>query len=105
MAQFDVHRNKGPRRDGIPYLIVVQSRRFDDSGRRVVIPLLDGAALRSTDQTFTPTFSVEGKSVVLNPLQIASVSVATLGEHVASLASEGDRIIAAIDQLITRAWG
>jgi toxin CcdB len=70
MAQFDVHRNPGPQRAVIPYMVV----------------------------------EIEGTKVVLNPLQIVSVAVDRLGDLVVSLKDDGDRVIAAIDLLITRAW-
>ena len=40
MAQFDLHRNKGPRKDTIPYLVIVQSALFDGYRRRLVVPLV-----------------------------------------------------------------
>jgi toxin CcdB len=104
MAQFDVHRAKGAQRSGIPYVLIVQSRRFDFSGRRVVVPLLDAKLVQVSEQTLTPTLVVEGRNVVLNPLQIVSLPVDQLGDYVCSLESEGDRIIAAIDMLTSRAW-
>ncbi|CAO3452187.1 hypothetical protein [Azospirillum largimobile] len=53
----------------------------------------------------TPLFVIEGHDVILNPLQLASVPADQLGENVCSLAEDSDRIIAAIDLLISRAWG
>lgn len=53
----------------------------------------------------TPLFVIEGHDVILNPLQLASVPADQLGEKVCSLADDSDRIIAAIDLLISRAWG
>lgn len=47
---------------------------------------------------------VEGVEVVLHPLEIVSVTTEQLGERVTSLAQEGDRIISALDELLTRAW-
>ncbi len=105
MAQFDLHRNRSVARTGIPFLLVVQSQRFDASGRRVVVPLLPAEKVRSTEPSFTPTFTVEQRSVLLNPLQIISIPAEHLGEKIGSLAEEGDRIIAALDLLISRAWG
>lgn len=104
MAQFDVHRNTGAQMAAIPFVVVVQSRRFDSANRRVVIPLMLESALPSHDPRFHPVFEVEGKRVVLNPLHIASMPVQRLGDRVASLKNESDRVIAAIDLLITRAW-
>jgi toxin CcdB len=43
--------------------------------------------------------------VVLHPLEIVSVANENLGERVGSLAAEGDAIIAALGELITRAFG
>ncbi|CAO3357050.1 plasmid maintenance protein CcdB [Azospirillum melinis] len=105
MAQFDVHRNRTAARSGIPYLVIVQSQRFDASGRRVIAPLLPADRVESTDPSLTPKFLIEGKAVILNPIQLASVPTDQLGEKVCCLASDSDRIIAAIDLLISRAWG
>lgn len=104
MAQFDVHRNIGPQQAAIPYVVVVQSRRFDLARRRVVIPLVLESTVPALEPTLNPKFDVEGKTVVLNPLHIVSIAVDRLGEHVGSLKTDADRVIGAIDLLITRAW-
>ncbi|ENO86013.1 CcdB family protein [Thauera linaloolentis] len=106
MAQFDIHRNPGRNRDGIPYVVVVQSAIFDGFKRRVVVPLVRKSYLPTIDHPrFNPTFVIEGVSVVLHPLEIVSVPQETLGEPVASLVDQGARIIEALDELTTRAWG
>ena len=104
MAQFDVHRNTGSQNGALPYLVVVQSRRFDASRRRVVVPLALQSAGAGDEPRLSPTFEIEGKTVVLYPLHLVSIAVDRLGERVGTLRSEGDRIIGAIDMLITRAW-
>ncbi|WP_448206198.1 CcdB family protein [Azospirillum sp. sgz302134] len=104
MAQFDVHRNRSAARTGIPYLLLIQSRRFDESGRRVVVPLLDARLVRVAEPSFTPTLIVEDCKVVVHPLQIVSIPATYLGAFVGSVADKGDRIIAALDLLISRAW-
>jgi len=43
--------------------------------------------------------------VVLHPLETTSIAKDKLGKFVKSLANEGDRIIDALDELITRAYG
>lgn len=48
MAQFDVHRNKGPLKDSIPFVVVVQSSLFDTYRRRMVVPLVRRTALGSS---------------------------------------------------------
>jgi toxin CcdB len=106
MAQFDVHRNAGRHRDSIPFVVVAQSRLFDSYRRRVVIPLVRKAELgQIPDRRLNPTFKVKGIAVVLHPLEIVSVAKEHLGERVESLADEADAIIAALDELFSRAFG
>lgn len=103
MAQFDVHRNSGRHRDAIPFVVVVQSSLYDDYRRRVVVPLVDKSSIgKITNPRLNPTFRVKGRSVVLHPLEIVSVANESLGELVRSLDAEGDAIIAALDEMLTR---
>jgi toxin CcdB len=106
MAQFDVHRNVGRHKDSIPFVVVAQSRLFDGYRRRVVIPLVRKAELgKIPNPRLNPTFKVKGVAVVLHPLEIVSVANEHLGECVESLADESDAIVAALDELFTRAFG
>ena len=103
MAQFDVHRNTGRHRDTIPFVVVVQSSLYNNYRRRVVVPLVNKSSLgKVTNPRFNPTFRIKGQSVVLHPLEIVSVANENLGEIVESLEEEGDTIIAALDELLTR---
>jgi toxin CcdB len=103
MAQFDVHRNPGRHRDSIPFVVIVQSSLYDDYRRRVVVPLVNKSSLgKIANSRFNPTFRIKGKSVILHPLEIVSVARENLGELVESLKEEGDKIIAALDELLTR---
>jgi toxin CcdB len=105
MAQFDVHRNTGKHRDSIPFVVVVQSSMFDDYRRRVVVPLVRKAALgKISYASFNPTFKIKGVSVILHPLEIVSIPIEQLGELVESLSHESQRIMAALDELLTQAW-
>jgi toxin CcdB len=105
MAQFDVHRNLGKHRDAIPFVVVVQSSQFDDYRRRVVVPLVRKSAVgKLSHGTFNPTFKIRGTSVVLHPLELVSVPLEQLGDYVESLSEEGQQIIAALDELFSRAW-
>ncbi len=106
MAQFDVHRNVGRHKDSIPFVVVAQSRLFDDYRRRVVIPLVRKSELSQIpNPRLNPSFKVKGIAVVLHPLEIVSVANEHLGERVGSLAEEGDAIVAALDELFARAFG
>lgn len=64
---------------------------------------LDNAAAL-VGSSLNPAFTVEGIEVLLHPLEIVSVATEQLGEKVATLAQEGDRITGAMDELLTRAW-
>jgi len=106
MPQFDVHRNAGKSQDAIPYVVVVQSSLFDNYRRKVVVPLVRKTTLgKISNARFNPTFRIQGVTVVLHPLEIGSVPVERLGESIATLASEGNRIMDALDELLTRARG
>jgi toxin CcdB len=105
MAQFDVHRNIGKHKDAIPFVVVVQSSQFDDYRRRVVIPLVRKSLIgKLAHASFNPTFKILGMPVVLHPLEVVSIPVEQLGELVESLGEEGQQIVAALDELFTRAW-
>lgn len=105
MAQFDVHRNSGKHKDSIPFVVVVQSAQFDTYRRRVVVPLVRATAIGSIDfPGFNPTFKIRGTVVVMHPLEIVSIPVDQLGAVVGSLRDDSRLIIAALDELLTRAW-
>jgi len=104
MPQFDVHQNTGAHKDTIPFVVIVQSAQFDSYRRRVVVPLVKSAALGKISHTaFNPTFKIRGTSVVLHPLEIVSIPVNQLGALVGSLSEQGQLIVAALDELLTRA--
>jgi toxin CcdB len=103
MPQFDVHRNTSKHRDTIPFVVVVQSSLFDDYKRRVVVPLVKASVVGNiASPRFNPTFRIGKTAVVLHPLETVSVAIEHLGKPVGSLASEADRIIDAMDALLTR---
>ena len=97
MSQFDIHRNTGRNREAIPYVLVVQSSLFSRAQRRVVVPLVSveilGRVAQLPASSVNPVFDVEGRPVVLNPLEIVSIPLDALGEHVGSLAAQGDVVV------------
>ena len=109
MKQFDIYRNAGKNRVTIPYVVVVQSSCYRKSRRRVVVSLILAEELgKITDlpkSGINPRFIIEGVNVVLSPLDIVSVPIESLGVWVGSLAEDGDVIVAALDELFSRAWG
>lgn len=109
MAQFDVHRNKGPLKESIPFVVIVQSSLFVRYRRRMVVPLVRRTTLPSAAAAvgtrMNPVFNVKGTSVVLHPLDMVSVALDQLGAKVDSLAEHGQAIADALDELLTRSWG
>jgi len=106
VAQFDVHRNNGKQRDSIPFVVVVQSAIFDGYNRRVVVPLVRESELgAAAHPRLNPRFKIQNVAVALHPLQIVSVDKRMLADPVDSLAAESGRIIAALDELLSRARG
>lgn len=104
MTQFDVHCNIGRHRDDIPFVVLVQSSQYDGYRRRVVVPLVRKSVIgKIANPRFNPTYKIDGITVVLHPLEIVSVANEQLGEFVQSLESEGQGIIDALDELLTRA--
>ena len=109
MAQFDVHRNMGALHASVPFVVVVPSTLFDGYRRRMVVPLRRRASLpkqpAKASSRMNPVFRIEKIDVMLHPLDMASVAVEQLGEHVVSLSEHGRAIADALDELLTRSWG
>lgn len=106
MAQFDVYRNPGSQGESIPYVVVVQSSWFDGYRRRIVVPLVRKSVLGPVaSERVNPEFKIARTAVVLHPLEIVSVAADRLGKRVASLEAHGERIVAALDEVFSRAWG
>ena len=51
-----------------------------------------------------PVFRIENIEVMLHPLDMASIAVEQLGEHVGTLPEHGQAIADALDELLTRSW-
>ncbi len=108
MAQFDVYRNKGPLKDTVPYVVVVQSSLFDGYRRRVVVPLVKKSRIAKSApilaHRMNPVFRFKGMDLVLHPLDMVSVSIDQLGDLAGSLSEQGQAIADALDELLTRTW-
>jgi toxin CcdB len=98
MAQFDVHQL----RPDYDLVVDCQSDLFEDLPRRFVVPLLpeQQSDVRLLGR-LTPVFEVRGERLVFAPPLAGTATVRELGPPIASLERERDRIIAAIDALIT----
>jgi toxin CcdB len=103
MAQFDVYENADPETSElIPYLLDVQSNDLSGFGTRVVVPLY---RLVATDGTMTerlvPIIRMRDSDYSAMTPELAGVPVSNLGHRVANVANSRDRIVSAIDLLIT----
>jgi len=103
MSQFAVYRNRNPRsRAAFPLLLDVQSSLLEDLQTRVVIPLSKAAALTKNPVSgLTPVVELQGERYVLVTSQLAGIARSELGPVAGSLASERDRILGALDFLLT----
>lgn len=102
MGQFAVYRNPGRTKAAVPFVLDVQSSRWEDQPDRIVAPLVLAGTISYHDWTLNPAFTIAGVTVVMNPLQLAAIPARILGPAVGSLDHEHTRIIAALDALIAQ---
>lgn len=102
--QLYVYRNPGRSRAVIPYVVVVQSNEFRAAARRIVLPLVTASAFAAADSDVGPHFQIEGRTVILDPLQITNVPSDVLGPPIGSLVDQEDRVMRALDIVLSRAW-
>ncbi len=98
-------KKTGRLRETIPFVVIVQSSQFARYRRRVVVPLVKADTVATTPLAgLNPTFRIKNVRVVLHPLDLVSVPVDQLGERVGSLSDSAEVIVAALDEVFTRAW-
>ena len=108
MPQFDVHPNPGRQRAAVPFVVSIQSSRFDHAPTRLIAPLFDVAlAERFDPPALLPRFLIAGRTVILDPFKVQSIPRQSLGPAIASLADDNDasRIVNALDAVLSRAYG
>ena len=93
MAQFDLYWNAA----GASWLIDVQHGLLDNLSTRIVVPLIPVADAPHQIRRLNPALEIDGNLHVLMTDLMSAVPAAILGAPVASLASERDAIIAALD--------
>lgn len=104
MPQFAVHRNRNTAtKVRFPFLLDVQTDLLEDLGTRVVVPLAPAtiATKRGAMQTLTPVCTIGGKPYLLLTPQLAGISAKELGPPVADLSQDRQKIMAALDLLLT----
>jgi toxin CcdB len=93
MAQFDLYRL------GESLVMDVQADLLDRLNTRIVAPLLPETESPRPAGRLNPILVVEGTRYVLLPQFMAAIPLAELGDKTGSLASERDRIKAAVDMV------
>lgn len=103
MAQFDVYRNKNPAtRELYPLLVDVQADLLADLQTRVVAPLTQSRPLLKRPlATLTPVIKVQGEDYLLVTPELAGVAKSALGARISGIREHRDKIIAALDLLVT----
>lgn len=101
---LDVHRNPGRNKGAIPFVVVAQSNQLREAARRIIVPLVAASVFGLPDSDVGPHFVIDGRAVVLDPLQITNIPGTVLGPSIASLTGEDDRVMRALDILLSRAW-
>src|SRR5271170_3520109 len=103
MPQFAVYRNRHPAsRTRFPLLLDIQSDLLEGLATRVVVPLAPASAARARSmRTLTPILKFEGKEFMMLTPQVAGILGRELGPVAGDLASDRDKIIAAVDFLLS----
>jgi toxin CcdB len=102
MKQFDVIDNPFPRsRERQPFLVALQSDLLVRTLDTVVVAPLEPAASGTFADRLNPRVDVKGQPFVLIAQELVTVRKGALGVPLASIASERDSIIAALDVLFT----
>lgn len=103
MAQWDVYSNPdSDSRAAVPFLLDLQSDLLSELDTRFVAPLVQsGVDSNRMPKRLCPAFKVEGKTLFLMPHEAGPVDRRVLKRRVESLRSEADRIISAVDAVLS----
>lgn len=104
MRQFVVYRNRNQHtRAHYPLLLNVQSDLIEETGTRVVVPMVSATRGRAAPSisSLAPIIAVNGKPHVLVVPLLAAAEIADLGTVEADLGADRSTILAALDLLIS----
>ena len=97
MAQFDLFWNDAESF----WLVDVQHDLISGLATRVVIPLLPAASAPRPIERLNPVIRIDHADHVLMTDQLSAVQRSLLGEARGNIAGQRDRIVAAVDLLVT----
>jgi toxin CcdB len=104
MRQFVVYRNRNEHTRALyPLLLNVQSDLIEETGTRVVVPMVPAMRGRRPPSisSLAPIMDVNGKPHVLVVPLLAATEIADLGVAEGDLSHERSAIMAALDLLIS----
>lgn len=104
MRQFCVYRNRNVHTRAVyPLLLNVQSDLIEETGTRVVVPMVPVIRGKRppTISSLAPIIDVNGKAHVLAVPLLAAIEVADLGAREADLSDKRSTILDALDLLIS----
>jgi toxin CcdB len=103
MARFDVYANADAHsRKLYPFLLDVQADLLRDLPTTVVIPLaLPSAVENLPASNLNPEFTIAGKRLLAMTQELSAIQRRALGKQTLSLSHAQDRILAALDLLLS----
>lgn len=104
MRQFGVYRNRNAHTRALyPLLLNVQSDLIEETGTRVVVPMVPVQRGKRPPaiSSLAPVVDINGKAHVLVVPLLAAAEVADLGAHETDLSNDRSIILAALDLLIS----
>ncbi|MDI5892328.1 CcdB family protein [Halomonas rhizosphaerae] len=103
MAQFNAYENRNPAsRERYPYLLDIQSDLLEELCTTVVVPLCPATQAESVRMTYlNPIIEIDGERYIALTQELAGIERKRLGRAVHDLGMNRDRIMAAIDFLMT----
>lgn len=104
MRQFVAYRNRNEgTRAQYPLLLNVQSNLIEETGTRVVVPMVPATRGRRPPaiSSLTPVLAVNGKPHVIVVPLLAATEIGDLGPVEADLSADRSTIMAALDLLIS----
>jgi len=101
IRQFDVFRNPiAAARGEQPFVVCVQHRNLDYLGTRLIAPLASAKIVREQSRLH-PAVEVLRKTVYLLPQNLLALPVRLFRDSVENLEPDRERIIAALDLVLT----
>lgn len=80
---------------------MLQHDRFESAGTRVIVPLLEPHDLPDTFRQLNPELLIEQQRFILVPQFLATITVGELERRIGNIVHERDRIIRAVDALLS----